>query len=178
MRGIAQDPHGGSDPDAAIFRREALEHRAEAEGPGAVVRIAPRWTTWAFYGLVLLVAAMILAVSLVPIDRYAAGVAATDPAGRLVALIPAASASEVPVGNEVDLGATRAEVVSWEDSVLDPSVVRDRFGVDVSVPSIAIVTSARASEVEPDYVRVLVESERLIVALIPGLKQIFGGEDA
>jgi hypothetical protein len=160
-----------------IFRPEALEHRARAEAAGNVVRIGPRWTTGAFWALIVLAVGAIVAASQIHVDRYARGATATDDAGRVVILVPAALAPEVASGRPVDLGGARAEVVSSGHSVLYPSEIEDRYGIDVAVPSIPVTTSARAGEETPGTARVLVESEPVIVALVPGLKALFGGDD-
>jgi hypothetical protein len=140
------------------------------------VKIAPRWTTGAFYGLVVMVLILVIAASVIDIDRYATGVAATDSDGQLVVLIPAALTAEIAPGSSVDLGATKAEVISSSTVVLYPSEVQQRYDVEVSVPSVAVTTSARALASSDEGVRVLVESEPLIVALVPGLKRLFGDD--
>lgn len=163
---------------APIFRPEALEHRASQRGPGDVVRVAPRWTSWAFYGLIALFVSSLVAASLIEIDRYATGTTTTDPQGRVVVLLPASLAADVAQGRPVDLGAETARVVSTGNRVLYPTDVRRIYGLDVSVPSVEVVTSAGGSDSTPGSARVLVESSPVIVALVPGLKALFGDEDA
>jgi hypothetical protein len=154
-----------------IFRQEALAEHGKARVRGGVVRIAPGWTTWAFYALLALVGAALVAGSAIRIDRYAQGPTALD-GGRVVVLLPASLAPEVAPGRPVDLRGTEARVVEFRDAVVYPSEARARYGVEVSVPSVAVVTSATGAAAES--ARVLVESERAIVALIPGLEALFG----
>ena len=171
----------GSDPGSerqGIFRPEALEHRARRRGQGDVIRVAPRWTTTAFYVLVGLFAIALVVSMSIEVDRFASGTAVTDGQGRVVVLLPAALAADVAPGQAVELEGTRAEVVSWDDAVLYPAEVEARFGAAVAVPSVAVVTSAPASSERPGTARVLIEREPVIVALVPGLKALLGGDDA
>ena len=157
----------------SIFRREALDQRVKRPAQGDVVRVAPRWTAWAFYVLLVLVVVAVGAASVVHIDRYAQGPTAADD-GRLVVLLPASLAPEVEAGSEVDLGGSRARVVEFREAVVYPGEARARYGVEVSVPSVAVVTSAPATATPPSSGRVLVESEPALVALIPGLEALIG----
>lgn len=164
-----------TDQQSTIFRPEALEHRARRrDGAGSVVRLAPRWATTAFYLLVALFLAAVAAASVIEIDRYASGTTAMD-GGRVVVLLPASLAPEVAVGNRVELGAETARVASFKDEVLYPPDARERYGVEVAVPSVAVVTTAGGHS-ETTSARVLVESDPVIVALIPGLEPLFGDD--
>lgn len=157
----------------SIFRPEALEHRSRQQTAGSVVRLAPRWTTWLFYALLVLFVAGVVVASTMEIDRYATGTTASD-GDRVVVLLPASLAPDVSAGNRVELGADEAEVASFENEVLYPPDVRERYGVEVAVPSVAVVTTAEAAGSSAEAARVLVESDPVLVALIPGLEAIFG----
>jgi hypothetical protein len=74
----------------------------------------------------------------------------------------------------VELGAELARVESFGNEVLYPPDVRERYGVEVAVPSVAVVTTAAAGGPIVEAARVLVESDPVLVALIPGLEAIFG----
>ncbi len=169
-----------SEPDerskASLFRPQALEHRARQRGPGDLIRIAPRWTTFAFYVLIALFAALVLAGMTFEIGRYVRGTTASDDSGRVVVLLPAALVPEVPPGRPVQIGDQTAEVVSADETVLYPPEVKERYGVDVAAPSIVVVTSGDATR-RVGIARVLIEKEPVIVALVPGLKALFGEED-
>lgn len=159
---------------SGIFRPEALEHRRRPEEAGDLVKLGPRWTTGAFWLLLILFAAGLVAATQIRIDRYATGATASKD-GRVVVLLPAALAPEVAPGRPVDLGRTTAEVVS-SGEVLDPSEINDRYGIEAAAPSIPLITSAPAGD-ERGSARVLVESENLLVALVPGLKVLSGSND-
>ena len=160
-----------------IFRAEALEHRARLQVPGSLIKAGQRWTSWAFWALLSLVVLGIVAGSQIEIDRYALGTTATDSEGRVVVLVPAALAPEVAPGRPVTLDNTTATVVSSSTDLLYPSEVKKRYGIDVAVPSVPVLTSATAAQGDSGTARVLVESESLIVALIPGLKGLLGRGD-
>ncbi len=173
--GTAVEEHPVTD-HSSLFRREALEHRARQRGPGDVVRVAPGWTTGAFYLLLLLFAAAVVAGVLVEIDRYAMGPTALDGQGRVLVLLPAALAPHVPRGRPVELGGRTARVVSSTETVLEPSEVEARYRVEVTAPSVAVLTSAEGSTGDA-VARVLVEREPVLVSLIPGLDALLGNED-
>jgi hypothetical protein len=67
-------------------------------------------------------------------------------------------------------------VVSSGEEVLSPSEVKALYGIDVAAPSIPVTTSASADGAQAGTARVLVESENLLVALVPGLKVLFGDD--
>jgi hypothetical protein len=172
-----QNLPAGSGPEqpGSIFRPEALEHRDRQQSAGSVVRLAPRWATSAFYALVVLFVAGVAVASTLEIDRYATGTTAVD-GDNVVVLLPASLAPDVSAGNRVELGAEVAEVRSFGNEVLYPPDVRERYGVEVAVPSVAVVTTAEAGVSPVEAARVLVESDPVLVALIPGLEAIFGDD--
>jgi hypothetical protein len=53
---------------ADLFRPEAVEHHTQRGGPGVVLRVAPRWTAWLFWVLLLAVTAGCVAVWFVRVD--------------------------------------------------------------------------------------------------------------
>ncbi len=169
------DPQSTGGPEG-LFRPEALEHRARQRGGGDVIRVAPRWTSAAFYLLLGLFVVALAAGLTIEIDRFVQGPTATDDEGRLVILLPSALAPDVGVGRPVDVGEVDAEVVTTDDTVLYPPDVQEIYDLEVSGPSIAVVTSAAGGET--GSARVLIEREPAIVALIPGLKALFGNDDA
>lgn len=157
-----------------IFRPEALEHRERGDAGGSVIAVSSRWTTTAFWALLVLVLAALVAASVVHVDRYARGTTAAAPGGRLVVLVPAALAPGAAPGRPVDVAGSTTRVVAVGTDVLYPDEVARRYGADVAIPSIAITTAARAGDSVPGTARVLVESNPLIVALVPGLKGLLG----
>lgn len=175
MRGITDQEQGPATKDS-LFRAEALEHQRQAQGPGAPLRIAPSWINWAFYGLIALLIASITAGSIIRVERYANGIPASDSEGRVVVLIPAALASEVAAGNPVEIGGASTEVISSGNSVLYPPEARRRYDVSTTTPSLVVTTAARTQGATAESARVLLGSDPAIVALIPGLKGLLGGD--
>jgi hypothetical protein len=165
--------------EPTIFRTEALEARAQAQGhsEGDIVRFGPRWARWAFWVLIGLVAVALIAGSRIRIGRYATGPSTIGPGGSVVVLLPEASAADVTVGDRVDLGAVDTEVAAVEAVAMEPAEVRERFGIDVGLPSVAVVTSVGAGEASIGTGRVRVGTDPVLVALIPGLGTFFGGTD-
>lgn len=51
-----------------LFRSEAVEHHAGRGAPGEVLRVAPRWTTWLYWALLVSVVAGAIAAWFVRID--------------------------------------------------------------------------------------------------------------
>ena len=160
---------------SAIFRPEAVESRARAQAPGGVVKLGPRWTRWAFWVLLGLVAAALVAGSQIEIKSWASGVTASDPGGRLVVLIPAGAASTVPPGRDVELGPASTKTVSGNE-ILTPTEAQERYGVAVAQESLVVRTDLEAVEDIPATARVFLDSEPVLVALVPGLKALFGGD--
>lgn len=161
----------------SIFRPEAVRHRESQSRPGDVLRAAPRWTTWFFYVVIVLVVLALGAASVIEIDRYARGPTTTDERGRVVVLLPVSLAPKVASGNRVEIGAQTAKVVSSGESVLYPSEVKARYSIEVAAPSVAVVTSATGAE-PSGIARVLVRSDPVIVQFVPGLDSLLGGDDA
>lgn len=175
MRGpaLAEHDEGPAPAKEEIFRAEALEHRARPREYGEVVKLAPRWTGWAFYALIACVLAAIVAAGLVRIETRMHGIASVDEGGRVVVLLPVALGPRATPGTPVRLGTITAEVVSSGEP-LDPAEARSRYGVDVATTSLPVLTSARDDGDVTGSVAVLVESEPLIVALVPGLRALLG----
>lgn len=160
-----------------IFRPEALSARERRSAPGDVLRVAPGWTTWGFYALLVLVSTAVIAAAVVKVDRYARGPTAVGDEGRVVVLLPTALAPNIVEGSKVDLDQGPAHVVGTSDAVLSPAQVRQRYGVDVTAPSVAVETSATSAE-PGSVARVLVRSDSLIMQFVPGLRSLLGGHGA
>jgi hypothetical protein len=57
-----------SSDEEPLFREEALEFVARQRGPGELVRVSTRWTNWAYWGLLALVAAGLVASLVIRVD--------------------------------------------------------------------------------------------------------------
>ena len=159
-----------------MFRAEAVRDRGRLQAPGDIARIGPTWTTWAVWALLALVVTASVAASTIEIARYAPGTVATDDRGRVVVLVPALLAPEIDPGDLAELPGGRAEVVATSPTALSQAEVRRLYRVEVAVPSVAVTTSASGQGT--GTARILVETEPVIVALVPGLSALFGDGDA
>lgn len=137
----------------------------------------PRWTGWAFYGLVAMLIALLACVSLIRIERSTLAVPA-EGGGVIVGIVPASRSAGIAHGDVVRTGSSTASVLSVSDRVLSPAEVAERFGVEVDLPSIAVTTSASVEALQRRSLEIVSESEPAIVALIPGLSNLLGGGDA
>jgi hypothetical protein len=165
-------------PESPTFRAEAMAHHRREKGPGEPIKLSQGWTTWLFYSILALVLAALITASLVKIDRRAVGATALDRQGQAVVLLPAALTSRVAEGAPVELGDEQARVTAFDPTVLYPPGIKRRYGVDVSVPSVLVVTSAGEAGAQAGSASVLIEQRPLLVALIPGLSALFGEDDA
>lgn len=163
---------------STIFRPEAVENRARIQAPGDVVRIGAGWTGKAFWALVVLVVGALIAATQIEISRYVIGLTATDAGGRVLVLIPEASAEGAGVGDRVDISGASTEVLTSSGPPHPPQEIEERFGVRVLDDSVVLSTSARWSQDTAPMARVRVGTEPVLVALVPGLKALFGDEDA
>jgi hypothetical protein len=159
-----------------MFRPEALEHRARAEVPGGELRIGPRWADKVFWLLVLLVAAALAAGALIRIDEYATGLSAVAPDGRALLLVPDSGSGSLETGQRLELGTVETKVARIARRPLDPYEVQERFGIQVSGPSVVVGTDL-TEPIPSGTGRVLVGTQPIIVALVPGLDSLFGGGD-
>jgi hypothetical protein len=159
-----------------LFRPEALEHRERQRGPGDILRVAPGWVGTAFYILVGLFLVALVAGLTLDVERSARGPMALDSRGRVVVLLPAALAPEVAAGSRVEIAGSEADVVAAGEEVLYPPDVREIYGLDVAAPSIAVITSARPASAPEGVARVVMARRPALVALVPGLDALFGGD--
>lgn len=81
----------------AIFRQEALEFRARGRNtPGGVVRLGAWWLRWGYRVTLVLVAAAIASMWVIPVGERASGPAVVDGrAGTVAALLPAVAGAEL-----------------------------------------------------------------------------------
>ncbi|MDQ3914219.1 MAG: hypothetical protein M3323_02645 [Actinomycetota bacterium] len=163
-----------------LFRQEALEYQRRRAAPADLVRLAS-WPKKGFWIVLVCVAAIVVAASIATVERVALALALVED-GAVTALLPegqgappetGSAAAYLPAngGREVDV-----RIESVETSV-PADEARDRF------PGLALaingpVTILRTDPVEPgeDFgqLRVRTGSEPVIVAFVPGLRQLFG----
>jgi len=163
---------------STIFRPEAVENRARLQAPGDIVKIGAGWTGRAFWALIVLVIVALVAAAQIEISRYATGLTATDPSGRVTVLLPATVASGAGPGDRVEIGGLHTKVGASVEAPLRPAEIERRFGVTVLEPSFVLPTAAPWRQGTAPTARVEVGTEPVLVALVPGLKALFGEDDA
>jgi hypothetical protein len=96
----------------ALFRAEALEHRARArEAPGGVLRLGGRWLRWSYWLMLALVVAGIALAATIRTQESTTGPAVVDlRSGTFSALVPVAVAADLPRARTVRLELPRGVV--------------------------------------------------------------------
>lgn len=189
---------------AQIFRREAVEHQgAGTQEGGAVLRLAPSWTAWAFW-LLLAVVGFYGAFALVGrVSEYASGPAvvrlgAPGEPVEILATLPGHFRPLLQTGAVMRLELQgfpfqyqELPIERLEDTLVEPREVREQWGpglaerLSAGVP--VVVVRARVPSREFDAggqrlayfhgmqgtVSVRVKSERIVTTLVPGLKLFF-----
>lgn len=178
--------------ESPIFRQEALEHYMRNRLPGDLLRVSPIWARLSFWALILVFCGGIAYGLLASINEYAVGPGVVDVSGdEVVALLPAQQRPDLEEGMglrfESELGEWEFEISSIEEEPLDPSDAQERLGVPLP-PAPAVVGPVILVHAEPlpgsslpdeaiaGRAEVRVESDRVLFALVPGLKEIFGAD--
>jgi hypothetical protein len=173
--------------EESIFRQEALEHHQRGRGPGELVRL-PLWTTWAFWSLLTLFAALLAATVLITLKEDVEAVAVIDGDDRSVtAFVPATYSGDIEVGDEMNLSLPDIEA-PIPLTIQSIGQAEDSRSLDLSPPARSVVTTQRqdtipvhaglpasylGGELEdiPSTGTVVVHIEdRLLFEIVPGLK--------
>jgi hypothetical protein len=87
-----------------LFREEALAELRSRGGPGAVLRVGPRWLVWSFALLLVLVGLGAAAIFTIQVREEAHGPARVGPDGRSVRVVlPLAFRGDVQRGTTMQL---------------------------------------------------------------------------
>ncbi|HEV2757566.1 MAG TPA: hypothetical protein VG318_17515 [Actinomycetota bacterium] len=163
-----------------LFRQEALEYQRRRAAPADLVRLAS-WPKKGFWLVLLLIAGVVVAGSVTRVERVALALALVED-GRVTALLPEGQGAPPEAGSEaaylpVNGGREVAVRIESVEESVPADEARDLF------PGLALaingpVTVLRTSEVDTaeDFgqLRVRTGSEPVIVAFVPGLREIFG----
>ncbi len=185
--------------EEALLVREDLRGHHDPAGRGQRVRVSPRWTARAYWGLLALVAAGLLGSAQVRVGEFARGPAVVR--GQTVeAVVPAAFGSELRAGLPLELmlpGRAPVTVIisSTGPELAGASSASGLLGTDVAraglPPGTLLVVRATASrevaarkktggemaEGEAGMASVQVGSQRLIRTLVGGLAPASGTGD-
>lgn len=97
----------------ALFRREALEHRAQPRRAEAALRRSPGWARHGFWFVVAAPLAAIASAWLTPVARYAHGIAAPGEGGHdraVIAVFPVRWSRDLHVGSRMRLDTGDAAI--------------------------------------------------------------------
>lgn len=170
----------------SLFRPEALEHYRRGRAEGDVLRVSPRWTVWAFLGLVLIFIAGVAYTCVGTIDEVASGPARVT-GNKVVALLPAGYGTVLKDGMEMKVvvggETTTGSVVEVGDLPLSPSAAERMLGRRLSSGEVISgeLLAVRGELARPPAAgsndlraEIKVSSERIIFALVPGVKELVG----
>lgn len=166
-----------------LFRQEAVDYQKKRATAADLVRLSVGWAKAGFWLVLAAVIAIVAAASVARVERVAvalgmveadASVTALMPAGQGPAPVDGSTATYLPA----DGGAEqRVGVVSVEEEV-PADEARERFpGLSLAIAG--PVTVVRTTELGSDgsefgQLRVKTGSEPVIVAFVPGLRELLG----
>ncbi|MDQ3982004.1 MAG: hypothetical protein M3271_04915 [Actinomycetota bacterium] len=166
-----------------LFREEAVQHQKKKASAADLVRLTVGWAKAGFWLVVLAVVAIVTAASIVRVERVALALAMVEDDGTVTALLPAGqgaapengtTATYLPADQSPD---RRARVVSVEEAVPAERAREEFPGLALAIagPVTIVRTSAIDSEADFGQLRVRTGSEPIIVAFVPGLRELLGG---
>jgi hypothetical protein len=176
----------------SIFREEALEHYLHSRQPSELLRASPTWAKWALRLLLLGFLGGLVYASIATVDETAVGPGFVNESGdQVMALLPARYQRSLGPGMLLRLESAGSdnvfEITYVSRQPLDPLRAQQRLGFDlppnpVLVGPVLEVSATRigTESLPPESVGragVRVDSERVIFALVPGLKELFGAGD-
>lgn len=165
-----------------LFREEAVEYQKKKGSAADLVRLSASWAKAGFWLVLVAVVAIVAVASIVRVELVALASAMVEGDGTVVALLPSGQGTaplEGSVARYLPTDGTRqreVRLVSVDENV-PADEARERF------PALALaitgpVTVVRASEIEAasgiGALRVKTGSEPMIVAFVPGLRELFG----
>ena len=164
-----------------LFRQEAVEHQKKKASAADLVRLSAGWAKAGFWLVLVAVVAIVVTASIVRVERVVLAPGVVEDDGTVTALM-AAGQGAAPVDGSTatflprDGGEHEVRVESVEEAV--PA---DEAREKVPILSFAIggpVTIIRTSELGGSsnfgQLRVKTGSEPVIVAFVPGLRELFG----
>ena len=165
-----------------LFRQEAVEFQKRRASPADLVRLSLTWPKTGFWLVLLCIVALVVAASVTRVERVALALALVEDDGTVTALLPegqgaapetGSAAAYLPAngGREVDV-----RVESVEESV-PADEAREQFpGLALAIAGPVTILRASAAGEPGDFgqLRVRTGSEPVIVAFVPGLRELFG----
>ncbi len=163
-----------------LFRQEALEFQRRRAAPADLVRLSS-WPKKGFWVVVFCIVALVVAASVARVERVALALAVVEDRG-VTALLPEGQGAPPEVGSDAAyLPANGGREIDVRIEAVEVSVpadeARDRFpGLALAIggPVTILRTTDVATEEDFGQLRVRTGSEPVIVAFVPGLRELFG----
>jgi hypothetical protein len=163
-----------------LFRQEALESQRRRSAPADLVRLAS-WPKKAFWVVLLCVAAIVVAASVARVERVALALALVED-GAVTALLPEGQGAPPEEGTDAAYlpadGGREVEVrVEAVEASVPAEEARERFpglALAINGPVTVLRTSDVGAGEDFGQLRVRTGSEPVIVAFVPGLRELFG----
>lgn len=166
----------------SLFRQEAVEHQRRRSSPADLVRLSLRWPKLGFWLVLACVAGIVVAASVARVERVALAPAMVEDDGAVIALLPAGLGAAPEVGARAAYlpadgsGENDVRIEGVEESV-PADEARDSFpalALAINGP-VSILRTSPVEDVEDlGQLRVRTGSEPVIVAFVPGLRELFG----
>jgi hypothetical protein len=174
---------------ALLFREEALRSQEEPAGPGREAPVSPRWISRAYWALLLLVAAGLTGIALIPVGEFARGPAIVR-GGVVEAVVPVVFASELRAGLPLELTlrgrAPVTVIIGSTGPELTGAAAASRLlgtnlgGAGLPAGALMVVRAAAPRDIASGAAgtaSVRVGSQRVIVTLVTGLAPQSGAAD-
>src|SRR3954453_282829 len=71
------------DARGSLFLQEAVDHHADGQRQGRLLRLSPKWTRWSFWLLIVVISTGIAYSALASLNEYASGPAVVRVDGRI-----------------------------------------------------------------------------------------------
>lgn len=163
-----------------LFRQEALEHQRRRAAPADLVRLAS-WPKKGFWVVLLCIVAVVVAASVARVERVALALALVED-GKITALLPEGQGAPPETGSRAAfLAGDRGREVDVRIESVEVSVpadeAREAFpGLALAINGPVTILRTGGVDTSDDFgqLRVKTGSEPVIVAFVPGLRELFG----
>jgi Fe2+ transport system protein FeoA len=164
-----------------LFREEAVEYQKKKASAADLVRLSVGWAKAGFWLVLVAVVAVIVTASIARVQRVALAPAMVEDDGAITALMPAGQGAAPVEGStatflSADGGERDVRVVSVEEAV-PADEARERLlalALAIGGPVTVVRTTPVDGGADLGQLRVQTGSEPVIVAFVPGLRELFG----
>ena len=165
-----------------LFRQEAVEHQKKKATAADLVRLSVGWAKAGFWLVLVAVVAIVVTASVVRVERVVLAPAMVEDDDTVTALMPAGQGAAPVEGSIATFlpgdGTPKHDVrVESVEEAVPADEARERFP-RLSLAIGGPVTVVRTGELDGNpglgQLRVKTGSEPVIVAFVPGLRELFG----